>query len=56
MSGEAAGTTAKCKMELSATFFTESPSPDSTGVLDTLLKNMLKLLRKLNETIKLYIK
>ena len=53
MSREAARTTTKSKMEVSATslnrliFFTESPTPDSTGVLDTLryfFKNMLKLL------------
>ena len=44
MSREAGRTTTKSKMELSATkyngqslnFFTESPTPDSTRVLDTL--------------------
>ena len=44
MSRQAARTTAKSKMELSATkynrqsltFVTESPTPDSMGVLDTL--------------------
>ena len=44
MSREAARTTTKSKIELSATkyngqsltFVTESPIPDSTGVLDTL--------------------
>ena len=44
MSRDASRTTTKSKMELSATkysgeplaFLTESPTPDSTGVLDTL--------------------
>ena len=44
MSREAARTTTKSKMELSATkynkqsltFVTASPTPDSTGILDTL--------------------
>ena len=70
MSREAASTITKSKMELSATkcngqsltFVTETPTPDSTGVLDTLrcfVKICLYYLQyylKLNEIIKLYIK
>ena len=57
MSRDASRTTAKSKMELSAakdnreslTFVTESPTANSTGVVDAspdVLKNMLKITMK----------
>ena len=59
MSGEAARTTEKSKMELSATILHRKSLPRLHGsprYPQLFLKNMLKLLRKLNEIIKLYIK
>ena len=59
MSREAARTTEKSKMKLSATIVHRESLPRLHGsprYAQLFLKNILKLLRKLNEIIKLYIK
>ena len=58
MSGEAARTTAKSKMELSATILRRKSLPTLHGTPrypQLFLKNMLKLPLKLNEIIKSYL-